>query len=83
MKTCICTTLGNELMDITVDSSYTMAFQKFHEVWSKQKTIALVTKFHSLHMKKVSIYDLNDPLLENHTELILQGKFEISKLYSF
>ena len=83
MKTCICTTLGNQLMDITVDSSYTIALRKFHEVWSKQKAIALVTTFHSLRMKKVSIYDLNDPLLENHAELILQGKFEITKLYAF
>ena len=83
MKTCTCTTLGNQLTEITVGSSYTIAFRKFHEVWSKQKAIALVTTFYSLRLKKVSIYDLNDPFLENHTELILQGKFEITKLYSF
>ena len=56
MKTCICTTLGNQLGDITVDSSYTVTLEKLHELLVKIETnctsnnISLAAHKESIHI---------------------------------
>ena len=56
MKTCICTPLVNELMDITVDSSYPITLKKLYEVLVKienndtSNNISLAEHEESIHI---------------------------------
>ena len=67
-------------MDITVDGSYSIALRKSHEVFAKivnnctSKNIWPAPHGESIHKNS------NDPLLENHVELMLQRKVEITDL---